>query len=426
MEANVDSIFQIGSITKVWTATLAMQLLDEGKLRLDAPVREYLSEFAVADDVASKSITVRQLICHTSGFEGDILADTGPGDDALEKFVAELADVPQVFEPGAMFSYNNAGYSVLGRIIEVLRGNQFDRCLRDYLLDPLGLEYAAAGPSEAILHRAAVGHVPGGAAGEQVPTHVWSLPRFDAPAGSMLAMRPQDLLTFARMHLCAGLTGAGERLVTAASAAKMREVQAQVPDIGILARGWGLGWALYDWPIGSAGPRTGSVIGHDGDTIGQAATLRVVPERGVAIAVMQNGGSRAALYEHIVAPVLRALAGVEPPPLPTPNTDESVRDAGPYVGAYSSSIYDSVVNQDSDGRVWLHRRPKGLAAEMGATEQTVELAPWRGHTLVARNAESGLHLPYAFLDADSGRASHLFNSRVEARLDHPADLAHGQ
>ena len=94
VEATTDSVFQIGSITKVWTATLVMQLVDEGLVGLDEPVRTYLPEFRLADADAADAITVRQLLSHQAGFEGDVFTDTGRGDDAVEKYVALLAASP--------------------------------------------------------------------------------------------------------------------------------------------------------------------------------------------------------------------------------------------------------------------------------------------------------------------------------------------
>jgi len=102
VEATADSLFQIGSITKTWTATLIMQLADEGLLDIDALVRRYLPDFRVADDAASQVMTARQLLCHTAGFEGDIFTDTGTGDDCVQKYVATLATDPQLFPPGEM------------------------------------------------------------------------------------------------------------------------------------------------------------------------------------------------------------------------------------------------------------------------------------------------------------------------------------
>src|SRR4051794_6401925 len=142
VEATTDTVFQIGSITKVWTTTLVMQLVDEGKLDLDRPIRSYLPEFVIADEAAAAVITTRQLLSHTAGFEGDIFNETGKGDDAVEKFVATLATTTQLFPPGEMFSYNNAGFAVLGRLVEVLRGTPYDAALREHLFTPLGLVHA--------------------------------------------------------------------------------------------------------------------------------------------------------------------------------------------------------------------------------------------------------------------------------------------
>ena len=128
---------------------------------------------------------MRQLLTHTSGFEGDIFIDTGVGDDCVEKYLGVLHDVPQLFPPGSMWSYNNAGFSVLGRLVEVLRGRPYDACLRERLITPLGITHAATSPYEAILFRAAVGHIqpPRTRAYQAAP--VWALMRAHIPAGSM-------------------------------------------------------------------------------------------------------------------------------------------------------------------------------------------------------------------------------------------------
>ena len=110
VEATVDTVFQVGSITKVWTTTLVMQLVDEGLVDLDAAGAAYLPEFAVGDETAAASITVRQLLCHIAGFEGDVFTDTGQGEDCVEKYVATIRETTQLFPPGEMFSYNNAGF----------------------------------------------------------------------------------------------------------------------------------------------------------------------------------------------------------------------------------------------------------------------------------------------------------------------------
>ena len=103
VEATPDSVFQIGSITKVWTTTLVMQLVDDGLLDIDSPIRDYMPEFRLADEASAAAITTRQLLSHSGGFEGDVFTDTGRGDDAIEKYVAALTDLPQLFTPGELF-----------------------------------------------------------------------------------------------------------------------------------------------------------------------------------------------------------------------------------------------------------------------------------------------------------------------------------
>ena len=92
VEATTDTLFQIGSISKVWTATVAMQLVDEGKLDLDAPVVEVLPELQLADAEVTKTVTMRQLLTHTSGIDGDVFTDTGRGDDCVEKYVGLMSE----------------------------------------------------------------------------------------------------------------------------------------------------------------------------------------------------------------------------------------------------------------------------------------------------------------------------------------------
>lgn len=372
VEATVDSVFQIGSVTKTLTATLVMGLVSEGLVELDAPVDSYLPGFRKA--------TVRQLLCHTAGFEGDVFTDTGKGDDCLERYVELLADVPQIFEPGEMFSYNNAGYSVLGRIVEVVRGEPFDQCMRDHLFTPLGMTHAATDPYEAILHRAAVGHLDGR------PAPVWAMARSNAPAGSMLAMTPRDLLAFARSHL------------TDDSLRAMREPQVALPDID-WGTAWGLGWTLYDLP-------GGLVFGHDGNTIGQSAVLRIDPGRDVCVAVFTNGGDRKPLMKEILGRIVEVPA--EPVPNPTARLD-----ARRYTGVYRSSTSETTVSTDDQGRLWLEQIPLGLAVELGDKPYRTELLSWRGDSLLP--AEPG-HGPVAFLGDDGeGRARYLHTGRADVR-----------
>lgn len=409
VDATADSVFQIGSVTKLWTSTLVMQLADEGKLDIERPVRDHLPEFRIGDEAAAARITVRQLLSHTAGFEGDIFTDTGVGDDCLEKYVATLSDVPQLFPPGEQFSYNNAGYCVLGRLVEVLRGKPYDACLREHLIAPLGLTHTAPGPLEAIMFRAAVGHIEPEPGAGYVPAPIWAMTRSNAPAGSMLSMRPRDLLAFARMHLDDGRAADGTQVLAPGTAARMHERQVDLPELGLMGSSWGLGFERFDTPAGT-------IIGHDGNTIGQAAFLRMIPEAGLAVALLTNGGDVFSLYRDVVGHVLAELSEFGLSALPSPPAQPEQIDAQRYVGTYSAEVFDLTVSQDDDRRIWIEQVPKGALIEMGGKVERTELVHYRDDMLIPVEADRGMYMPHAFLGDDgTGHALYLHLGRAVRR-----------
>jgi len=409
VEATPDSVFQIGSITKLWTSTLVMQLVDEGKLDLDVPVRTYLPEFTIGDEAAAAVITARQLLNHTAGFEGDIFTDTGVGDDCVEKYLGVLHEVPQLFPVGERFSYNNAGFCVLGRLVEVLREKTYDACLREHLFAPLGLTHAATNPYEAIMFRAALGHIelePG--AGYQ-PAPYWTFARSNAPAGSMLSMRPRDLLKFAAMHMHDGKAEDGTQVLAPGTAARMHAKEVELPDLGLMGTSWGLGFERFDTP-------DGAIIGHDGSTIGQNAFLRIVPEAGVAVALLTNGGDIISLYQEVYGHVFDALTDTHLPALPVPPADPPAVDAGRYAGTYSTEVGDMIVSQDEDGRVWIEMIPKGMFEELGEKPERKELVYYSEDSLIPLEPDHGMHMPHAFVGDDGeGHALYLHVGRAIRR-----------
>ena len=410
VEATTDSVFQIGSITKLWTSSLVMQLVDEGKVDLDEPVRTYLPGFRIADEDAASLITIRQLLTHTSGFEGDIFTDTGVGDDAVEKYLGVIHDVPQLFPPGGMWSYNNTAFCVLGRLIEVLRGTSYDAALREHLVEPLGITHAATSPYEAILFRAAVGHYEDAPGSGYHPTPMWALMRSNVAAGSMFAMSARGLLAFARMHLEDGKAADGTQVLAPGTPALMRERQVDLPYLGHLGTSWGLGFERFDLP-------TGDLVGHDGNTIGQSAFLRLVPDAGVAVALLTNGGDAGLLFRDVAGHALDELTGRSLPEEPLPPADPSSIDAGRYVGTYASSSVTLEVSQEDDGGVWVDVTPTDdLSKQLGEQPQRWELVRYADDTLITRERDTGLHRLMAFLDEDdAGQAAYLHTGRAHVR-----------
>jgi CubicO group peptidase (beta-lactamase class C family) len=395
VETTTDSIFKVGSITKIWTATLIQQLVEDGVLDLDRPVRDYLPGFRLSDPAATASLTARHLLTHTGGIDGNHFTDTGNNDDAIEKFVATLAEADQLFPPDTVFSYSNSGYVILGRLVEVLRDSPFHDVLRERLVTPLGLRTAATDTYEALLNRAAVGHVRVG--GEIVPTTKWAVSYYAAPSGSHFAISARELLEFVRLHL------------TDHTLAPLREPQVEaVPDFGGGVLGWGLGWMLY---------RDG-VVGHTGVSKGQKAFLRVVPAAGVAVAVLTNSTGGEPLAHEILDATLGELAGVETAPLPVPPVDPGPIDADRVCGTYRSTLYDITLTSEHD-RAFLDYHPRNATAEsfLRALEDRIEVVRLNDTSVITAEPKPDGHRVFSLVGSDEhGRARFLHDGAAAYRI----------
>ena len=375
VEVTPDSVFQIGSISKVWTATLVMQLVDEGRLDLDAPLVEVLPELQLGDPDVAKRVTMRHLLTHTSGIDGDVFTDTGRGDDVLEKYVAALADVAQNHPLGATFSYCNSGFSLAGRVVEVLTGKTWDDALRERIIEPLGLARTSTLPEEAILHRVAVGHTTPEPDSPPQPVTTFLLPRSLGPAGLVNATAAESA-AFAAMHLRGGLAPDGTRLLSAESTAAMQELHADLPDKWSLGDSWGLGWIRFGWH----GER---LVGHDGNTHGQAAFLRAHPASGLVVSLVTNGGHTRDLYAALYREVFAEVAGVTMAADLAPAEDAPAQDLTPFTGVYERSSLRSEVFE-RDGRLVLREVPTSeVIKAAGATVEELDLSPVDGGSTFA-------------------------------------------
>ena len=190
-----DTIFLIGSISKLWTTTLVMQLVDNGAVELDSPVRRYLPQLQLRDPGALAAVTVRHLLSHTSGIDEDLTLYDGREDACVERYAERVGELPQLHAPGTLFSYCNTGMILAGRLVEVMTGGTYDEALAGRLIGPLGLAHTVTLPEDAILQSPAVGHiVRRDPPGLQV-TPRWTLPRASGPAGGTICTSARDLLT---------------------------------------------------------------------------------------------------------------------------------------------------------------------------------------------------------------------------------------
>ena len=404
VEATPDSVFQIGSMTKVWTATVVMQLVDEGKLDLDAPIRDVLPELKLTNADVAETVTMRHLLTHTSGIDGDVFTDTGRGDDCLEKYAAALEEAAQNHPLGATWSYCNSGFSLAGRVIEKLTEGTWDAAIQQRLILPLGLEHTGTLPEEALLHRAAVGHVGEAGAEPQRAPSAWGLPRSAGPAG-LISATVGDVLTWARVHLNGGLAADGTRVLSAESTAAMTEKEAELPDKYILGDSWGLGWIRFGWD----GRR---LIGHDGNTLGQAAFLRVLPDEGLAVTLLTNGGNTRDLYEELYREIFAELADVEMPhPLEPPADPVSV-DLGPYLGTYErASVRLDVLERD--GQAIMRTEITGpLAALVPETVHEYPMTAVEEGLFVVKEPDALAWIPVTFYDLPTGETYMHFGARA--------------
>jgi len=349
------TVFPIASISKTFTATAMMRLVEQGKIDLRAPVRTYLPDFRVRDEAVSRDVTLWHLLTHLGGWEGQV---SGPdrGADTLRNFVASITDLMQVAPPGKAWSYNNAGFSIAGRVIEVATGNSINRAMRDLVFQPLGLEHAGTSAGDFIVQRFAAGHT--------TRDGKTTLQRPFSPSSSVTAggvgLCITDLLAYARFHMGDGTAANGDRVLKKDALDQMRAAQLRKQgtddDIGLA------------WHIRQVGPiRT---FGHGGTLGGHILLLEIVPERNFAIAILTNANTGWRLIQDVERDALKSYLGatyahnqaiahrglVETLPSVQPLAEQP--DPSPYLGSYARPNNSYVVRVES-GKLFVQDRPNG-------------------------------------------------------------------
>jgi CubicO group peptidase (beta-lactamase class C family) len=319
LAVTADTYFRAESITKTVTATAAMRLVEQGALVLDAPVRVYLPEFRLADESAAAILTLRHLLTHTGGWDGDADIDTGMGDDALARFVPHLADLPQITPPGALFSYNNLGFALAGRVIEVTTGQTYEAAVRALVLNPIGMERSTFFAQDVIGDRVAIGHATGDTG--PTPNRVWAAPRASNPQGGLITAAT-DLLHYARFHIGDGTLEDGTHLLAPETMTLMRS---PLIPIGGDVDAVGIAWQLRD--LGDI-----RIAQHGGSRSGQHALITLIPTRDFALIVLTNGENGGRLCREITSAALHVYCGLTPPQRATIAVPPAALDA--YIGRY--------------------------------------------------------------------------------------------
>jgi CubicO group peptidase (beta-lactamase class C family) len=311
----VDTLFQTGSISKTFTGTVIMQLVEQGKLDLDAPVRKYIKDFKVQDPEVSKKVTLRHLLTHMGGWVGDYFNDFGNGDDALDKMVKNIAKMEQIQPMGTLWSYNNTGFNVAARIIEVVTKRTYEQAIQEMLLTPLGLDMTFFYPSDILLtHRFVVGHQV--VKGKLQVARPWAIGRAGNGVGGVVST-VRDLLKYARFHMSNGKKG----VLSAKSLRAMRVPQADAGGRGLM----GITWFIRE--VGDI-----TAYAHGGATHGQQAYFFFIPKEDFACAILTNSDDGGIITSAVFSKALELYFSAKseiPKPIETPGAELKE-----YVGRY--------------------------------------------------------------------------------------------
>ncbi len=293
-----ETLFQIGSISKTFTATLVLKLVEESKLDLHLPVRTYLPDFKVADETVSASVTPYHLLTHSAGWDGDLFLDTGAGEDAIHKYIQRMAVREQLYPLGEFYSYNNSGFVVLGGILEAVTQKPLEELYRSYIIQPLGLKHLFFTAADVITYDYSVGHQ---------PTHdgnnvarPWAMPRCALSMGGIVT-NVGDLLIYAQCYLAKGKTSNGKQLLSAELITEMFKPKQIINKEDRTSVGFS--WMRREL-------ENCTLISHGGGTNGQATQLTLLPEHDFALAIFTNSDRGGLVIEEVQKFLLKTYLNV--------------------------------------------------------------------------------------------------------------------
>lgn len=302
--------FFIGSLTKSITATAVMQLVESGKVDLNAPVQRYLHWFRVADPEMSARITVRHLLNQTSGLStvagSLILADFDNRPDATERQIRALSRLKLSHPPGAKCAYCNLNYNILGLIIQAASGESYADFIQHHIFTPLEMRHSYASKEEARKNGLAMGH-----------RHWFSLPfpakDMPVPLGSLasgqLICSAEDMAHYLIAHLNDGSFGKTQILSTA-GIEELHRGAIEFQMMGVSAGRYGMGW--FDIDLGQT-----KTYSHSGNVPDFSAFMALVPEKKLGVILLLNADpyGMPPIIEEIGMGVTSMLAGLQPDPV---------------------------------------------------------------------------------------------------------------
>jgi CubicO group peptidase (beta-lactamase class C family) len=263
-----DTAFVTGSISKSFTALAVMQLVEAGKIDLDTGVSHYLDRFSGRP---AGIITIRQLLSHTSGFStlqgNPSHPDITSGRDELARQVDQLAEVTPAYKPNERWEYSNINYQILGRLIEVVSGQEYQAYVATKILEPVGMEHSFVADGK-IHESMATGHTPWFGTKRPLPENTTD--RATAPQGGIVASA-SDLARYMQMMM----NDKDDVLSAEGKTLMMSPASETSPS-------YGFGWFVV--PVNG-------IVSHDGRTVGFESTVTMIPYKKQAVVVLVNTDS---------------------------------------------------------------------------------------------------------------------------------------
>jgi CubicO group peptidase (beta-lactamase class C family) len=296
--------FFIGSVTKSFTALAVMQLVEAGKIELDAPVQRYLPWFQVADPRASAQITVRHMLNQTSGLPASLglanLADLDSRPDATERQVRALSTLKLTRPAGAKFEYSNTNYNVLGLIVEVASGESYSDYIRQHIFEPLDMSHSYTSKAVAQQNGLAMGHRYW--FGYPFPAPNLSIPPGSLPSGQLISS-VEDMAHYLIAYLNGGRYG-DVQILSPAGIDEMHRPAAEINEMGLSLGDYGMGWI-------SQGTGESRIVWHSGIVPDFGAFMALVPEqkKGMVLLFNANHAMMKMTFDEVGMGAARRLAG---------------------------------------------------------------------------------------------------------------------
>jgi len=294
--------FGIGSVSKSFGALAVMQLVEAGKIDLDAPVRRYLPGFRTTDPAVSGAITVRHLLHHQSGLPTFVShaswEDRYDPTAALDRAMAFMPEVRLKETPGQSFLYSDPGYVVLAAVVQAVSGKPFEKYLQEAVLAPLGLRHSFTSEVAARSDGAATGYRYW--FGKAVPHGGLSSCYFDPLAGGGIYCSAEDLAAYLIAHMSNGRAGK-HRVLSEAGFERLH-----TPAVATTGMHYAMGWMVF-----SNAFELPCLVSHGGITPKYSAYATMIPDRGIGFVLLLNANPETGL-EFIEFAVARMLLGMSP------------------------------------------------------------------------------------------------------------------